>query len=36
MFKKIRKVYLRREPFDVTTKRTIKRFVPENKNGIEV
>jgi len=36
MFKKIRKVYLRREPFDVTTKRTIKRFVPENKNGLEV
>lgn len=36
MFKKIRKVYLRSEPFDVTTKKTIRRFVAENRSGTEV
>jgi len=36
MFKKIRKVYLRKKPFDVTTKKTIRRFVAENREGTEV
>jgi len=36
IFKKIRKVYLRKEPFDATTSRKIKRYVAENKLGIEV
>jgi len=36
IFKKIRKVYLRKEPFEATTSKKIKRFVPENKQGIEV
>ena len=36
IFKKIRKVYLRKEPFDSTTSKKIKRFVAENKVGIEV
>ncbi|MDR1815564.1 MAG: AMP-binding protein [Clostridiales Family XIII bacterium] len=36
IFKKIRKVYLRKEPFDITTKKTIRRFNPENKAGVEV
>jgi len=36
LFKKIRRVYLRKEPFDITTKKTIKRFVAENRDGVEV
>jgi long-chain acyl-CoA synthetase len=36
IFKKVRKVYLRKEPFDATTSKKIKRFVQENKVGIEV
>ena len=36
IFKKIRKVYLRKEPFDATTSRKIKRHVESNKVGIEV
>lgn len=36
IFKKIRKVYLRKEPFESTTSRKIKRHVAENKVGIEV
>ena len=36
IFKKIRKVYLRKEPFEATTSKKIKRFVPENKQGIEM
>ena len=36
IFKKIRKVYLRKEPFDSTTSRKIKRYVDENKVGMEV
>jgi len=36
IFKKIRKVYLRKEPFDATTSRKIKRHVESNKDGIEV
>jgi len=36
IFKKIRKVYLRKEPFDATTSRKIKRYVEDNKAGIEV
>lgn len=36
IFKKIRKVYLRKEPFDATTSKKIKRFTEENKNGLEV
>ena len=36
IFKKIRKVYLRKEPFEATTSKKIKRFVDENKVGIEV
>ena len=36
IFKKIRKVYLRKEPFDATTSRKIKRYIAENKVGIEV
>ncbi|MDR3364386.1 MAG: AMP-binding protein [Clostridiales Family XIII bacterium] len=36
IFKKIRKVYLRKEPFDATTSKKIKRFVEGNKQGIEV
>ena len=36
IFKKIRKVYLRKEPFEATTSKKIKRFVADNKEGIEV
>ena len=36
IFKKVRRVYLRKEPFEATTSKKIKRFVPENKVGIEV
>ena len=36
IFKKIRKVYLRKEPFEATTSKKIKRFLAENKAGIEV
>jgi len=36
LFKKIRKVYLRKEPFEATTSKKIKRFVEGNKKGIEV
>jgi long-chain acyl-CoA synthetase len=36
MFKKIRKVVLRKEAFDQTTSKKIKRFVAENKDGVEV
>jgi len=36
IFKKIRKIYLRKEPFDATTSKKIKRFIAENKTGIEV
>ncbi|MDR1796869.1 MAG: AMP-binding protein [Clostridiales Family XIII bacterium] len=36
IFKKIRKVYLRKEPFDITTKKTIRRFNQDNRAGIEV
>jgi long-chain acyl-CoA synthetase len=36
LFKKIRRVYLRKEPFESTTSKKIKRYVAENKVGIEV
>ena len=36
MFKKIRRIFLRKEPFESTTSKKIKRFVQENKDGIEV
>ena len=36
IFKKIRKILLRKEPFEATTSKKIKRFVQENKDGIEV
>jgi len=35
-YKKIKKLYLREEPFDVTTSKKIKRFVAENHAGTEV
>ncbi|MDR0875806.1 MAG: AMP-binding protein [Clostridiales Family XIII bacterium] len=36
IFKKIRKVYLREEPFEATTSKKIKRFVAANKEGVEI
>ncbi|MCL2112270.1 MAG: AMP-binding protein [Clostridiales bacterium] len=36
IFKKIRKAFVRREPFEVTTSKKIKRFLAENKTGVEV
>ena len=36
IFKKIRKVYVREEPFEATTSKKIKRFVASNKEGVEV
>ncbi|MDR0853111.1 MAG: AMP-binding protein [Clostridiales Family XIII bacterium] len=36
IFKKVRKVFLRRDPFDITTSKKIRRFVPENKEGREL
>jgi long-subunit acyl-CoA synthetase (AMP-forming) len=35
-FKKIKKLYLRKADFEVTTSKKIKRFIDENKNGIEL
>ena len=35
-FKKIKKLYLRKDDFDSTTSKKIKRFVPENRIGIEI
>ncbi|MDR0852699.1 MAG: AMP-binding protein [Clostridiales Family XIII bacterium] len=35
-FKKIKKLYLRKEDFDITTSKKIKRFVAENKGGTEI
>ena len=34
-YKKIKKVLLRKEPFDMTSSKKIKRFVEENKEGVE-
>ena len=36
LFKKIRKILLRKDPFEATTSKKIKRFVQTNKDGIEV
>jgi long-subunit acyl-CoA synthetase (AMP-forming) len=33
-YKKIKKIVLRKEPFDITTSQKIKRFVAENKEGV--
>jgi hypothetical protein len=35
-FKKIKRVILRKEDFDVTTSKKIKRFVTENREGTEI
>jgi long-subunit acyl-CoA synthetase (AMP-forming) len=35
-FKKVKKVFLRKEPFDITTSKKIRRFVETNKEGIEL
>jgi long-subunit acyl-CoA synthetase (AMP-forming) len=35
-YKKIKKVFLRKEDFDVTTSKKIKRFVTENRKGEEI
>ncbi|MDR1027972.1 MAG: AMP-binding protein, partial [Clostridiales Family XIII bacterium] len=35
-FKKIKKVLLRKDDFEVTTSKKIKRFVAENKEGLEI
>ncbi|MDR1068615.1 MAG: AMP-binding protein [Clostridiales Family XIII bacterium] len=35
-FKKIKRVILRGAPFDITTSKKIKRFVTENRDGLEV
>lgn len=34
-YKKIKKVLLRKEPFDMTSSKKIKRFIDENKEGVE-
>jgi long-subunit acyl-CoA synthetase (AMP-forming) len=35
-FKKVKKLFLRDSEFEVTTSKKIKRFVPENREGVEI